>query len=381
MTPTAERERLLQAILSAGAFVLRADDADNSILRLADAILQCSPHLLAVWYGVGRLGASTVEPRQIVGPQAGFLQDHHLRLVDLKPWGTAAFRMDASRLPPGVGQVAIALPVDFTEGQWRGWIVLFADDPMWLEAIGITPFLALARFAEVVAEQARLRLQLENAAMRDPLSGLLNRRAMLARIQSAMELAGQDGESLALALFDIDHFKKVNDQHGHDVGDEAIRTVAQSLRSTVRDADTVARWGGEEFLVLLEHSGPAAAARAAERLRTAVGQAQVVLGEVSLSVTTSIGVSAWPLDGATVDELLKVADERLYSAKQNGRNRVVCGPQPDWQHGEHGQPATGTSGADRLRTGDPAAPPARERIVGQRGGADPFGLKVPPPSV
>ena len=381
MTATAERERLLQAILSAGAFVLRADDADNSILRLADAILQSTTHLQAVWYGVGRLGASTVEPRQIVGPQAGALQDHHLRLVDLKPWGTAAFRMDATRLPPGVGQVAIALPVDFTEGHWRGWLVLFADDPVWLEAIGITPFLALARFAEVVAEQARLRLQLENAAMRDPLSGLLNRRAMLARIQAAMELAAEGGETLALALFDIDHFKKINDQHGHDVGDEAIRTVAQALRSTVRDADTVARWGGEEFLVLLEHSPPSAAARAAERLRTAIGQARVVLGPVSLSLTSSVGVAAWPLDGNSVDELLKVADERLYQAKQGGRNRVVCGPEPEWAHG----PQAGASGdlakASRVRISDPIAEPVRERLVGQRGGADPFGLKVPPSGV
>jgi diguanylate cyclase (GGDEF)-like protein len=327
----AERERLLNAVLAASGYVLGAADTEESVLRLADALVQASPRIRGVWYGVGAMGAMAVEPRQVIGPDQRLLEGFWLQRHALRPRGPL-FEVAQAALSVGPSvRAAWALPVEFREGRWRGWIIVFSDDPAWLESVGPTPFRALARFAEVAAEQARLRLQLETAAMRDPLSGLLNRRAMLERILAALERArGESKGELSIALFDIDHFKRINDTHGHDVGDIAIRAVAGALRDGVRDADTVARWGGEEFLVLFDDTSPGGSLFVANRLRLAVEALQINAPGHRLRISCSGGVAAFGLDGSDEDSLLRIADERLYAAKQAGRNRVVGGEGPAW---------------------------------------------------
>jgi diguanylate cyclase (GGDEF)-like protein len=125
-------------------------------------------------------------------------------------------------------------------------------------------------------------------------------------------------------MLDIDHFKRINDEHGHDAGDEVLRAVAAVLRNATRDVDVTARHGGEEFVVLLPETGLAAARDAAERVRTAVATATVDPGGRQLSVTVSVGVSAWPDSATAPADLLPGADAALYEAKRSGRNRVVA---------------------------------------------------------
>jgi len=125
-----------------------------------------------------------------------------------------------------------------------------------------------------------------------------------------------------MAIFDIDHFKQVNDRHGHAVGDEVLRGVADALASSKRGEDVLARIGGEEFLVLLAEQGADGARDAAERLRRAAGEAEVRAGDQAVHVTLSGGVALFPSDGADWDHLFAAADRRLYAAKRDGRDRL-----------------------------------------------------------
>lgn len=167
----------------------------------------------------------------------------------------------------------------------------------------------------VSAERAEATLY-QRLALTDTLTGLDNRRAMYERLTGLF--AGSAGPAFAVLLLDIDHFKGVNDHHGHDVGDEVLRGVAALLRAGVREGDHVARWGGEEFLVLLPGADRDAAQRVAVRLWSAVRSART---PGLPPVTVSLGVAVTG-DAPSVPELLRVADARLYEAKAGGRDQV-----------------------------------------------------------
>jgi diguanylate cyclase (GGDEF)-like protein len=127
-------------------------------------------------------------------------------------------------------------------------------------------------------------------------------------------------------LIDIDHFKKVNDTHGHPAGDAVLRGVAAVARAQARETDLVARYGGEEMAVVLPETDAAGARTIAERLRAAVEGTAHATEHGTLRVTISVGVATWPGGGQTAEELLTTADRALYRAKQTGRNRVESGP-------------------------------------------------------
>ena len=140
-------------------------------------------------------------------------------------------------------------------------------------------------------------------------------------------------EPMAVLLIDIDHFKQVNDQHGHLVGDEALRAVATILRSAIRTKDVIGRFGGEEFVIALPDTDAADATVTADRLRNAVAASPLaamcagVLDDPDLDpdtfqLTVSVGVAVYPADGVTVDDLLQRADRAMYAAKAAGRDRV-----------------------------------------------------------
>lgn len=183
---------------------------------------------------------------------------------------------------------------------------------------------------EAQVEQRTAELQTANAALehlatRDPLTGLHNRRSLDARLAEAQALdrryGRQNGRVHGLLLVDIDHFKRVNDTFGHPAGDAVLREVAQLLQSSVRITDVAARFGGEEFAVLLpELAGPLDAVMAAEKVRTAVEAAS--FPEVG-KLTVSVGVSLASPDDADVQPLIARADAALYEAKRGGRNAVV----------------------------------------------------------
>ena len=161
-------------------------------------------------------------------------------------------------------------------------------------------------------------------ALTDALTGLYNRRYMEAHLANLSRRSAQPDRSLALLMVDIDNFKHVNDTYGHPIGDEVLKAVASRLRHNVRPFDTVARWGGEEFIVVMPESDIKTCAIVGERLRGKVAQEAVEIGtnHGPISVTISIGAAATPLDRFDPADLIRRADEALYRAKDTGRNRV-----------------------------------------------------------
>jgi two-component system cell cycle response regulator len=163
-------------------------------------------------------------------------------------------------------------------------------------------------------------------AVIDQLTGLYNRRYMSSQIELLTGRARRSKNPLAALVVDIDHFKKINDSFGHDVGDEVLREFAVRLASNVRAVDLACRSGGEEFVVLMPETQIADAHRIAERLRLHVAGSpfRVAGGRELLSVTISIGVAATTIDDVAAESLLKRADENVYAAKAKGRNRVIA---------------------------------------------------------
>jgi len=163
-------------------------------------------------------------------------------------------------------------------------------------------------------------------AVTDPLTGLHNRRYMAGQLDALVKRAALGGDAVAALLIDIDHFKKINDGFGHDVGDEVLREFAVRLASNVRAIDLPCRHGGEEFVVVMPDTTLEDAHRIAERIRLHVAGSpfRVMGGQELLTVTISIGVAATLGAGDTPDALLKRADEGVYEAKASGRNRVVA---------------------------------------------------------
>jgi len=160
-------------------------------------------------------------------------------------------------------------------------------------------------------------------AVRDGLTDLYNRREFNKLLQKTLANADRQGGGFALLMFDIDHFKKLNDTYGHPAGDAAIRNTAQVLERHLRQGDHAARYGGEEFAAILPGANEAGALQLAERVREAIASSRVVFEGARLNVTVSLGVAVWPADGSDQEGLLAAADRALYAAKQAGRNRVV----------------------------------------------------------
>ena len=183
----------------------------------------------------------------------------------------------------------------------------------------------LAGLGTDMTERRLLEEEIVHQARTDSLTGLANRRHFMALAEAEMARALRYGKALSILMLDLDHFKAVNDLHGHRAGDDLLRQVADTFRQILREVDVVGRLGGEEFAVLLPESDLKQAFDVAERLRHAIGQSPLVVeGSEPLSVTASIGVATLAGTGLTVDNLLTVADQGLYAAKGNGRNCVRC---------------------------------------------------------
>ena len=178
---------------------------------------------------------------------------------------------------------------------------------------------SLAEAAPIVANLRNLAIA-ETRAATDSLTGLPNNRAVHETLKRLSAQAGRTAEPLAVVLFDLDHFKDVNDTHGHGKGDEVLAAVGDTVASAVRDSDFVGRYGGEEFLALLPSTGREGAVELAEKLRGAISR--VAVAGVSRRVTASFGVAVIPDDAGEPEQALRAADRALYTAKGNGRDRV-----------------------------------------------------------
>ncbi|MFG1701461.1 diguanylate cyclase [Nonomuraea sp. NPDC049309] len=174
----------------------------------------------------------------------------------------------------------------------------------------------------VLLQRSLLHAQLQAAARTDAKTGLLNAAAWQREADTEIVRARRTGESLALLIIDIDHFKRVNDAHGHLVGDQVLVGVASTLRSQLRDYDVVGRFGGEEFVVLLPGADIDEARRVAERLRVHISHMAVPVEDTLVKVTVSTGVALMSIHGDDLIDLLAAADLALYRAKELGRDRV-----------------------------------------------------------
>jgi diguanylate cyclase (GGDEF)-like protein len=214
----------------------------------------------------------------------------------------------ASLLPEERGIVSLA----------SGWIAVFALETM-LYVVG-TAFIVL-----VLAKERTVRIQ-KDAASTDELTGMLNRRGFFAAAHQLVARQARKREPVSVLMFDLDHFKSINDRYGHGVGDEALRVFAATAGGSLRASDVVARFGGEEFVAMLPGS-LADARAAAERVRLAFQAAAGVVAGRPLAATVSIGAATAELC-ADIAALIAAADGALYQAKANGRNRVEGVEQP-----------------------------------------------------
>jgi diguanylate cyclase (GGDEF)-like protein len=169
-----------------------------------------------------------------------------------------------------------------------------------------------------------LRHELAEQAVRDELTGLHNRRHLIGQLEADLDRARSDASPLSVILLDIDHFKAVNDNFGHAIGDAMLAATARALTDCVRVGDTVARYGGEEFVIVLPRTPLHGALATAEALRQRCATVLVDSRHGPVATTVSVGVSTFPQCGWTTAELLQSADEALYTAKQCGRDRVVA---------------------------------------------------------
>lgn len=190
-------------------------------------------------------------------------------------------------------------------------------------ACALSPLLLCVALPPVIMlQRSLLHQQLKAAARTDSKTGLLNAAAWQREADAEIVRAQRSDEPVALLLIDVDHFKKVNDTHGHLVGDDVLRGLASELRQQVRETDVVGRFGGEEFVILLPKTAPEEALRIADRVRRGVGVVQVLAENTAVSVTISVGVAVLGVHGRDLFELLAAADLALYRAKKTGRDRV-----------------------------------------------------------
>jgi diguanylate cyclase (GGDEF)-like protein len=174
---------------------------------------------------------------------------------------------------------------------------------------------SMAAQVGMAIDNAKLYGETQKMALHDPLTGLANRRFMDIKLKQAISLAERYNQPLCVSLLDIDFFKKYNDSRGHDAGDKVLIMVAEEITRGIRKSDLAARFGGEEFLIILPESDMSSARKAVERMRRNIAE--------SLEVTISGGIALYK-KGSSVEEFIRMADSALYQAKENGRNRVEC---------------------------------------------------------
>lgn len=174
-----------------------------------------------------------------------------------------------------------------------------------------------------------LQQKLREQSLRDPLTKLYNRRYMEESLRRELLLAEREQYPISLIMSDLDHFKTVNDRHGHQAGDEVLRMFSDLLARTARQSDINCRFGGEEFLLALPGMTKNCAAERAEQVRKAFSATPIAFHGTPIAVTASFGVATYPDDGRSYDELIAKADAALYAAKKAGRNQVAVKPAPD----------------------------------------------------
>lgn len=306
-----------------GAHALAAVNLGSTLLFAASYFcLRKRFNLMASSLIVVEILAHAALAVRAVGWDSGF----HYYLLLFVPIAVISPIKKAIIKPILVGFVfALYLALDFTMRDIAPYDVVSKQTLTVLRCFNITVAFALltylsAAYLKIITKTEAKLLML---ATTDPLTHLHNRRSMMEMSEREVKQRQQHGDPLAFVLADIDHFKAINDQHGHAAGDAVLTAVSDVLRQAVREHDKVARWGGEEFLILMPHATLDAACAMAERLRQQVTLISVPFEGKDIKVSMTFGVSRHK-DAESVDSAISRADLALYRGKQSGRNQVAA---------------------------------------------------------
>jgi diguanylate cyclase (GGDEF)-like protein len=228
------------------------------------------------------------------------------------------------RANPGMGWIRSFISAPITiRGHVVGIINIMSATPNFFTSEHSDRLMAFAAQSAVAIENAQLFEQAYYLSVTDPLTELINRRHFFEVVQLEFERALRYRRTLSVMMVDVDHFKNINDSFGHAMGDLVLREIATRIKRTLRTNDIVARFGGEEFIVLMPETNLVQGCQVAERVRHAVSDVPIEKEVGTVQITLSIGVAEMNEKSSNMDQLIKDADEALYAAKATGRNRVV----------------------------------------------------------
>jgi len=336
-----EQLSIYKALLMATKSLAQGNTPDEVLRAACDALVASSERICLAWMYLGNPGTEVIRPSYSVGRAAEYTRDLVLDLSPeaMKGPGRRSLAINEPILVPvssdstfGIWrekairygfQEGLTLPIGDPHHPFRGLIVIFVDTQDYFEQVGMAPFIAFAQLATVALDQTRLKISLAEMATIDPLTNLLNRRAFQEVINREYASAKRLEKPFSMLLFDLDRFKMLNDNYGHDVGDKILLGVSDIAKTTLRTSDWLSRWGGEEFLAILPDTDEYGALKIAERLREEIANFSISLNNQKINTSASIGIASYPRDGDTPDFLVKAADAALYEAKKSGRNRVV----------------------------------------------------------
>jgi diguanylate cyclase (GGDEF)-like protein len=341
----AEQARLSEAVLRQAAQLLKQTDDDSLSQRprvqaYCDAMVAATPHLRLAWTWFGAPDTGEIVPQVVAGPAASYAQGLRIPRTPLTSIGpayralrgepVAAFNVSSRSLYAPWREAALqhglrsslALPLASTVDEQRGIFVLYSDVPDYFDEVGVGLFDAVASLIGAALSQSEHNQKLAREARTDSLTGLPNR-AHAQDLFAGFERQRADGRPLALLLLDLDHFKQVNDRHGHQAGDAVLQSCAHALRRLFRRSDGLARWGGEEFIAWLPDTDRQSALLVAEKTREQLALIEHTLPQgARVRMTVSAGVAELGR-GEPVRAALERADQALYAAKHAGRNRVA----------------------------------------------------------
>ena len=323
---------VLEALLDAAAAVLAADSLDDTLSRMALQLGALVPYddlavyelvdggrILSPAFAAGRwadevMAESFSYDIGITGQAVREKRTRNVPRVDLDPQGeTVAGTVDEP-------EALICVPLLVEQGAIGALNVYRLGEEAEFSATEAEVVERFAVMAALAFDSARQREVLRAQARTDGLTGLLNQQSCRERLEHEVAAADAAGRPLGLVAIDLDHFKSINDTHGHIEGDRTLQAVAKRLTSVVRATDVAARLGGEEFALILPGAGPAHSLETAERARAAIAEIGVG-GDGGRALTASAGIATFPENCHDAGRLFELADAALYAAKKSGRNR------------------------------------------------------------